>query len=146
MLNVRAKPYRKVAYSSDGGESWSALQDDKRLIDPDDNGSIIRYSERSDIDAEAHWLVFSNTADTSHRRNLTVRLSCDDGATWPIARTVDPGPAAYSTLARLQDDRFALLYERDEYKYMTIVTFDPSWVGPGCPLFPPNRFVNILRV
>ncbi|HEY5085847.1 MAG TPA: sialidase family protein [Gemmatimonadaceae bacterium] len=44
MLNVRSKPYRKVAYSSDGGESWSDLRDDRQLMDPDDNGSIIRYA------------------------------------------------------------------------------------------------------
>lgn len=137
MLNVRAKPYRKVAYSSTGGATWSGLHDDPQLPDPGDNGSIIRYAaDATPENPESHWLLFSNTASTTDRRNLTVKMSCDDGRTWPISNPVDTGPSAYSTLARLRDGNFALLYERGGYRYITLVTFSPSWLAPRCAHYP----------
>jgi sialidase-1 len=42
MLNIRAKPFRKVAFSRDGGATWTGLRDDEQLIDPANNASIIR--------------------------------------------------------------------------------------------------------
>lgn len=133
MLNVRAKPYRKIAFSSNGGETWHGLRDDPHLIDPGNNGSIIRYAADSSTNRrESQWLLFSNTESTSDRRNLTVKLSCDDGMSWPIRKTVDAGPSAYSTLARLDDGKFALLYERGDYAELTLVIFDPAWLIGTC--------------
>ena len=120
MLNSRAKPYRKVAISTDGGESWSGWRDEPQLIDPANNGAIIRYNETA-RGATAHWLLFSNTAHASERRNVTVKLSCDDGATWPTKIVVDSGPSAYSTIARLADGTLGVFYERGPYKLLRFV-------------------------
>ena len=137
MLNVRAKPYRKIAHSINGGETWFGLHDDSQLADPGNNGSIIRYAvDATPGSTEAHWLLFSNTASTTERRNLTLKMSCDDGRTWPMSNPVDTGPSAYSTLARLRDGNFVLLYERGEYKYITLVTFSPSWLASPCAGYP----------
>lgn len=133
MLNSRARPYRAVAYSADGGATWSDLRPDSALVDPGNNGSIIRVAPAAASDgALAHWLLLSNTADSTNRRNLTVRLSCDDGRTWPVRRTVEAAASAYSTLARLASGRFGLLYERDDYRYVTLATFELGWVGQSC--------------
>ena len=35
---------------------------------------------------------------------------------------VDPGSAAYSSLAALPDERLGLLYERDDYRAIRFVT------------------------
>jgi len=84
-----------VAISTDGGESYSEPRGDETLIDPANNGAIIRLDPAATPgSARARQLVFSNTADTAERRNLTVRLSCDDGVTWPAARTIEPGASA----------------------------------------------------
>lgn len=133
MLNVRSKPYRKVAYSADGGETWQGLHDDPQLIDPGNNGSIIRYAaDDTPNNRESGWLLFSNTESTDGRRNVTVKLSCDDGKSWPVRKTVDAGPSAYSTLARMRNGKFAILYERANYRYITLATFDPSWLNGSC--------------
>ena len=117
MLNSRARPYRKVAFSSDDGESWTGWRDEPQLIDPANNGAIIRYDENARGE-RAHWLLFSNTEDRTDRRNVTVKLSCDDGATWPTKIVVDSGPSAYSTIARLADGSLGVFYEQGPYQRM----------------------------
>lgn len=128
MLNSRAKPYRKVAFSSDGGATWTGWRDEPQLIDPANNGAIIRYDE-STRGTRRHWLLFSNTAHPTERRNVTVKLSCDDGATWPVRAVVDSGPSAYSTIARLPDGALGVLYERGPY---TTIRFVRMAMPRGC--------------
>ncbi|MFG2500365.1 exo-alpha-sialidase [Streptomyces sp. NPDC048441] len=138
MLNNRSAPYRTVAYSSDGGVTYTPLQQDTELPDPANNGSITRFAP--DVDAShprAKWLMFSNTATTSGRSNLTVRLSCDNGQNWPVRKTVEAGAAAYSTLTPLSDGtaanpRVGLLWERANYQHITYSSFDLQWVGGVC--------------
>ena len=57
---------------------------------------------------------------------MTVRLSPDDGKTWPAALVLHPGPAAYSCLAVLPDGTVACLYERGDrrpYETITLARF-----------------------
>ena len=42
-------------------------------------------------------------AGRGKRENLSIKLSRDDGKTWPINKTLEPGPSAYSDLAVLPD-------------------------------------------
>jgi sialidase-1 len=134
MLNSRAAGYRKVAYSSDGGHSYTEPVLDTNLPDPSNNGSIIRYNaDAVPGSAQSDWLLFSNTAQTSGRGNLTVRMSCDNGRTWPIVRTVVPGTADYSTLARLPDGDIGMLFERGaRVERLSFAKFDRHWLGGLC--------------
>jgi sialidase-1 len=133
MLNIRARPNRLVALSTDGGTTFSTPTPDPQLPDPSNNGAIIRYDARADAsNARAQWLVFSNTADSTQRRNLTLRLSCDGGRTWPTSRVVVDGAAGYSTLAALPGGDMGLLYERGRYEAITFMRLPLAWLG-GCP-------------
>jgi sialidase-1 len=63
-----------------------------------------------------------------------VRLSRDDGRTWPAARLIHEGPSAYSSLARLADGRIALLYEAGEeqsYEQIRLARFSIDWLEQG---------------
>jgi sialidase-1 len=42
---------------------------------------------------------------------MTVRVSTDDGQTWPTSKVIHPGPAAYCCLVALPDGTIGLLYE-----------------------------------
>ncbi|MCP9990002.1 MULTISPECIES: exo-alpha-sialidase [Streptomyces] len=138
MLNNRSAPYRQVAYSSDGGVTYTQFQQDRELPDPANNGSVARFAP--DVPAthpRAQWLMFSNTATTNSRSNLTVRLSCDNGQNWPVRKTVEAGAAAYSTLTPLGtgtvgNDRVGLLWERANYQHITYSSFDVQWLGGVC--------------
>ncbi|MFD8798784.1 exo-alpha-sialidase [Streptomyces atroolivaceus] len=133
MLNNRSAPYRTIAHSTDGGVNYTPFTQDTALPDPANNGSVIRYAPDAPAsDPKSSWLLFSNTESTSSRSNLTVKMSCDSGKTWPIRKVVDPGSAAYSTLTRLPDGRLGLLYERDGYRNITYSAFDLKWLGGTC--------------
>jgi sialidase-1 len=65
------------------------------------------------------------------REKMTVRASFDDGRTWPAARELHAGPAAYSCLTVLQDGTIGCLYERGEkqaYELITFARFPLAWV------------------
>ncbi|MBO0912996.1 sialidase family protein, partial [Streptomyces laculatispora] len=133
MLNNRSAPYRTIAYSTDGGVTYTPFVQDTALPDPGNNASVIRYAPDAPAsDPQSSWLLFSNTEDTGSRRNLTVKMSCDNGKTWPIRKAVDSGAAAYSTLTRLPDGRVGLLYERGDYAHITYDSFDLKWLGGTC--------------
>ena len=67
-------------------------------------------------------LLFSNPASEKGRVKMTVRASFDDGTTWPVAKVIHSGPAAYSCLVSLADGDFGCLYEAGEkHAYETIV-------------------------
>jgi len=62
---------------------------------------------------------------------MTVRLSRDGGRTWPVARLLHEGPAAYSSLAVLRDKTIGLLYERGEaqpYERIAFARFNLRWL------------------
>ena len=99
---------RAVAISSDGGISWQDLRFDETLIEPVCQASLIKHSHDQFRPAP---ILFSNPASPTKRHRLTVRLSRDEGKTWPTARVIHEGIAAYSCLTVLPDRSVGCLYE-----------------------------------
>ena len=85
-------------------------------------------------------LVFSN-ADTAGkaREKMTVWASFDGGATWPVKRLVDAGPAAYSSLGAgrpgtASEGMVYLLFEGGPdgpYTAMQVARFNLAWILQG---------------
>jgi sialidase-1 len=131
LLNMRAyhgKNRRAVAYSSDGGHSWTEPKLDEALIEPVCQGCIVRYNWPAD--GTPGRILFSNPASTQ-RENMTVRVSYDDGQTWPVSRVIHPSSAAYSCLAVLPGGEVGLLYERDGYARISLARFTIAWLEGG---------------
>jgi sialidase-1 len=134
LLNMRNHPpkpenFRLVATSTDGGRTLSPSTPDRALIEPPAQASIISMS-MSIGDRYRHLLLFANPAST-RRERMTVRVSEDAGATWPIARVIHDGPSAYSSLAVLSDSTIGLLYERGErspYETIAFTRFTLDWL------------------
>ena len=119
---------RKVSLSEDGGLTWGDVYADPALIEPICQASIRRYSWPEE---GGDRILFSNPAHVSQRCNMTVRLSEDGGRTWPHARSLHPGPSAYSCLAFLPGGEIACLYEAgQEHPYESIVfaRFSLAWL------------------
>ncbi len=111
MMNMRSyhrKGCRAVATSNDDGESWSDLRHDTALPEPVCQASILRYS--TDISGGKNRILFSNPA-RRERIRLTVRLSYDEGKTWPVSKLLYSGPSGYSSLAVLPDGSIGCLFE-----------------------------------
>jgi sialidase-1 len=125
---------RIVARSQDGGATWSKPVLDETLIEQTCQASLLRYSWPGK-DSRG-LLLFANPAATptgdwgGPRHRLTVRLSHNDGKSWPVSKLVEAGPAAYSSLARLPDARIGIVYESGNYKQITFAAFDLGWLSP----------------
>ncbi|MFF2843704.1 exo-alpha-sialidase [Paenarthrobacter sp. NPDC057981] len=125
--------YRKVAVSTDGGATYGPVAQDTELPDPANNGSIARmFPNAAQGSADAKKLIFTNANSKTGRENVSARVSCDDGATWPGVRTIRSGFSAYSTVTRLEDGKFGVLYEGNYTDNMPFAKFDDAWLNYAC--------------
>lgn len=60
------------------------------------------------------------------RENLTLKLSRDDGQSWPVSRTLEAGPSAYSDLAVLPDGTVLCFYEAGNE--LKLARFNLAWL------------------
>jgi len=136
-LNARnwartGRHHRAVALSHDGGETFEPLRWDATLLEPVCQASVIRVAALP-IQSHGSVILFSNPASTNRER-LTVRLSDDEGHTWPRQRVLHAGPSAYSDLAVAPDGAVLCLYERGEghpYETLTLARFPMAWLADG---------------
>jgi sialidase-1 len=102
--------------SIEGG--FSAWTPNNTLLDPKCEGSILRYT-----DAPSR-IYFLNPASTERRCKMRIRISYDEGATWPVSRrthdwlsdeaTCDNGKGGYSSLVKTADNMTGALIEINE--------------------------------
>ena len=138
LINMRSyhgRNRRAIATSTDGGLTWSDVSLDDALVEPVCQASLVSLPGQ-DL-GRANGLLFANPASTE-REKMTVRLSCDEGATWPVAKVLYAGPSAYSALAALPDGSIGCLYERGEqwpYEQLAFARFPLEWLtgGGGVP-------------
>jgi sialidase-1 len=125
LMNIRNQRgdirQRIIGLSDDGGATWKETYFDPQLPDPICQGSILTIAQKK---GRPFTLAFSNAADTKNRDNLTIRISQDDGRTWPITIPVDNGASAgespkdftaYSDLVLLDSKHLGIVYERKDY-------------------------------
>lgn len=109
---------RKVAFSADGGGTWSRLADVPDLPDPTCMASVLRSGER---------LYYSGPFGPA-RTNGTVAVSADLGKTWPVRRTLFAGAFAYSVLTELPDGTLGCLFETDGANRIVFARFTREWL------------------
>jgi sialidase-1 len=130
MLNVRSpsKTQRRiVVYSKDGALHWSAPVFHAQLPEPVCFASMMRLGAR-------RLLYVSPDSLGRERKNLTLRLSHDEGTTWSVKRVLEAGPSAYADLAVLPDGGILCLYEAGRerpYETLTLGRFDFEWLTQG---------------
>jgi sialidase-1 len=112
MLNMRnynrTEKSRKVSVSKDGGSTWSDIYTDKTLVEPICQGSLLTYSGQK---RNQHKLLFLNPADENKRKNMTLRISYNNGKSWAKSKILYPGPAAYADMTQLPNGNIGCLYE-----------------------------------
>jgi sialidase-1 len=123
---------RALAFSSDGGKSWSAPAPARsiREFSAVDAG-LIRCAHPQSPLKDA--LLFCRPDNLKSRRNMTVSASFDGGATWPRERVINAGPSFYSDIAELNDGSIGVLYGTggaDKWmpEKVMFFRFDPKWL------------------
>lgn len=115
---------RKVAWSTNGGESWTTAADDPVMSGPDCQNSLLALPG-----AKPRILVLGPTGNA--RSKGTIRLSTDDGKTWAKSRLLVPGPFAYSSMALMKDGRIGVLYEPAGHTEIRFLAVDLAWIEKG---------------
>ena len=133
LINMRGMTgnRRKMARSRDAGATWSEPWEDPVLVEPRCQGSLQILTDG--LGGDRSRLLFANPASVE-RKAMTVRVSYDEGRTWPVSRLLHAGPAAYSCLTVLADGTAACLYERGDakpYEKITFARFNLEWLTDG---------------
>lgn len=131
MLNIRheSEPHlRAVSVSDNGQTGWSPLKYDKLLPDPICQASMVRLTEPPDDPRTRLLFCNPEVEEGRARKNLTVKLSYDEGESWPEKKVIEPGPSAYSDLAIGQDGSIYCFFERGPYKTLSLAKFNLEWL------------------
>ena len=151
-----AGSHRKVVvFSHDGATGWSRPEFADALLEPICQASLFSYEDPAAPGKTR--LLFSGPDSLERadgkaapgsrrdRKNLSVKLSYDDGRTWLVTRALEPGPSAYSDLAVLPDGTMLCFYEsgrpgatrpnstRTDWPYarLTFARFNLDWLTAG---------------
>lgn len=127
-----SSPNRKLmSISHDGASKWSKPIFHRELWEPRCMASLIAhpagvllFSNPRTLPLDKHGIEIPN--GKGKRENLSIRLSRDDGKTWPVVKTLDAGPSAYSDLTVLPDDTIVCLYEGN--KTIVAARFHLDWI------------------
>lgn len=148
--------YRRLfTFSDDGATNWSTPVFADAFFEPICFGSMCRFTmeplqSRNRIlfcnpdSRHDPWIASKpstpRSARNRHRTNLTLRMSYDEGATWPVSKVIDPGIAGYSDIAVTPDGLVHIFYEGGSVPgtnshtrnvHMSVVSFDLDWLTEG---------------
>lgn len=155
MLNVRSESKanrRLVTVSKDGASGWSTPRFDDALPEPICMASLVRLSMRPPSDKSR--VLFCNPDNLTRqdhkeapgnnrdRKNLSVRLSYDEGKTWAVTKSIEPGWSAYSDLAVTPAGTLLCFYGRSGKPdfagdRLTLARFNLEWLTDNKDALPP---------
>ena len=128
-LNIRHQGFcRAKAYSENGYSGWSEYAPDYSLPDPRCFGSVAAYNDGKN----PYSLIFVNCNGNKHRKNVCVRVSVDDGHTFPVCKVIDAERGGYCEVA--VDNSLGLIYILYEDKYGEtdhFVRMSYDWIVDG---------------
>lgn len=127
----QATAHRWQTISSDGGMTWSPPQPGQ-VVD-----KICCGMERWSLGlspGDAPLIVWSGTKGPG-RKDLVVRMSFDQGQTYPVEEMIGPGICAYSDLAALDGNDLGLLWEKGSdaeeanYRFIIFTRLEKDMLG-----------------
>jgi sialidase-1 len=132
LMDIRQSsgPHRFFSTSTDGGKTWSTRR--PALPTSPVACAIERYTSRAAGD-DRDRLIWTGPKGPN-RQNLVVRISDDEGATFPVERLIASGHAAYSDLTILKDRSVGVLWERGEshgYQFITFTYLTRDFLVPA---------------
>ena len=129
-----------TAISEDGGETWGEVtyhpdipeifSQPNAIAIHDQPGAGTSPEVDASSEADAPLYVFANASQLMpYRGNGVLRVSTDEGRTWTIARTFNPGHYVYQSMTYLPSGKIGLLWE-NEWQGLYLTQIPLSWFGP----------------
>ncbi|WP_336514203.1 sialidase family protein [Pollutibacter soli] len=150
MINMRNEALanrRVVAISPDGATNWTRPYFDNHLFEPVCQSSMVRFSGSND---DKTRILFANPDSRNNsvstrksqkvyrpRENITVRMSYDEGNTWPVSKVLHEKGSGYSDLQVDSNGTIYALYEirngnDNDWVYRVVVRrFNLEWMTEG---------------
>lgn len=111
---------RCISYSKTGYSNFSKYIPDFNLLDPVCFGSCISFKY-----CEKHYIVFANCNNENERKNVSLKLSCDNGLTWNREFLIDKDNGGYVDLSYdAINKKIYVLYEIEFGKMMNFCIVD----------------------
>lgn len=122
MLNMRERSNRgrkegngrAIAVTADLGKTWTEHPTSRNaLIEPACQASLLRHDYEEGREKK-HVLLFANPSSRERRDNITIKVSFDDGQTWPQEywMLLDEGKGAgYSCMTSIDEQTIGIFYE-----------------------------------
>jgi sialidase-1 len=149
MLNVRneSKSHRRlVIVSKDGAIGWSKPRFEEALREPICMAGLVRYSTTAA--GGKNRILFSNPDNLERadgkeapgksrdRKNMSVKLSYDEGQTWAVNKVVEPGWGAYSDLPVTHQNTILCFFGSGSKSSfsgsrLTLARFNLEWLTDG---------------
>ncbi|QEC52387.1 sialidase-1 [Anseongella ginsenosidimutans] len=108
---------RPIAVSQDMGKTWQEHPASfGALPEPTCMASLYKHTFLKGR-KERSILLFSNPNSKTHRENMTIKTSFDDGNTWPVENQVlldEWRGRGYSCLTSVDEDHIGILYESSQ--------------------------------
>jgi len=145
MLNMRnqtrherRRRLRAVCVSPDGARDWGPVRFDEALVEPECMANLVRLSLAPD--GGKNRILFSNhdNARSRERKNVTIKLSYNEGETWPVQKALERGRSGYSDLAVTPDGTILCSHERGSFgkdhmnaAHLCVARFNLEWLTDG---------------
>lgn len=122
MLNMRERSNRgrqegngrAIAVTADMGKTWTEHPTSRSaLIEPACQASLLRHDYIQNGE-KRHVLLFANPSSKEQRNNITIKVSFDDGQSWPEEywMLLDEGRGAgYSCMTSVDEQTIGIFYE-----------------------------------
>jgi sialidase-1 len=108
---------RTIATTTDLGETWTEHPTSRKaLIEPTCMASLHKHMYNDD-GTEKSILLFVNPNSTSRRDHITLKVSFDDGRTWPEEYWIlldEYSGRGYSCITSVNDSTIGILYESSQ--------------------------------
>ena len=118
MLNMRSDiKGRIVAVTSDLGQTWREHPTSQKVLNESGCMASLHRHNYTENGVKKHILLFSNPNTTQGRHHTTIKVSFDDGLTWPEKYwlLLDEGKnRGYSCLTSIDENTIGILYESSQ--------------------------------
>lgn len=108
---------RRICITHDMGETWTEHPTSRNaLIEPTCMASLHKHIYKRKKEAKS-ILLFCNPESCRERNNMTLKVSFDDGQTWPSTHKVlldEWGGFGYSCITSVDDETIGILYESSQ--------------------------------